>query len=131
MKLTITADAYSLTSTIKVADIEFLKKYKPAALQIVDEEGNAKFGISYSEGCSSVAAFGVTFSGATRDENGYATVTGILPSGLGTTAEAKEFVAEKFGGIVAYLKQLEESIPNVVAQIKAERNQLIDSITVA
>ena len=32
MKLTITGDAYALTSAIKVADIELLGKYNPDAL---------------------------------------------------------------------------------------------------
>lgn len=131
MKLTITADAYALTSDIKVKDIELLKKYNPDALQIKDEEGNTKFAVSYSEGKPSVAAFGVTFGGKTRDENGYATITGTIPSDLKTTEAAKDFVAEKFGGVVAYLREIERTITSAADKVMTTRKELADSITVA
>lgn len=131
MKLTITADAYALTSEIKVKDIELLKKYNPSALQIKDEEGNTKFAVSYAEGKPCVAEFGITFGGKTRDDNGYATITGTIPSNLTTAEAAKDFVAEKFGGVVAYLKQLEESVANAAKAVADERKKLVESITVA
>ena len=70
MKLTITGDAYALTSAIKVSDIDLLKKYNPDALNVKDKDGKVVFGVSYSEGKPNVAGFGVTFGGKTRDENG-------------------------------------------------------------
>lgn len=131
MKITITADAYALTSDLAVKDIELLKKYNPDALKIKDEEGNEKFAVSYSEGKPSIAAFGVTFGGKTRDEAGKATITGTIPSDVRTAESAKEFVAEKFGAVVVYLKQLEASVPEAAKKIADERKALVDSITVA
>lgn len=131
MKLTITGDAYALTSSVKVADIKLLKKYQPDALKILDEEKNVKFAVDYSEGKSNVAAFGITFGGATRDDNGYATVTGTLPQGLNTAEAAKEYLADQFGGVVAYLTKLEESIPTAVETVSTVRKDFIDGIVVA
>lgn len=132
MKLTITADAYALTSSVKVADIELLKKYNPDALTIKDKEGKqAVFAVSYSEGKPNVASFGVTFGGKTRDENGYATITGTLPSNLQTAEAAKDFVAEKFGGVIAYLEKLESTIAVAAKEVSDSRKKIVDSIVVA
>lgn len=132
MKLTITGDAYALTSAIKVSDIELLKKYNPEALTVTDKETKKMlFGVDYIEGKPNVASFGVTFSGKGRGESeGCATVTGIFPSHLGTD-EAKAFVAEKFGGIVAYLEQFEKSVPEAAKAVTEKRKKLVESITVA
>lgn len=131
MKLTITADAYSLTSEISVADIELLSKYNPDALRIKDKDGNEKFAISYVEGKPCTSDFGITFGGRTRDEAGKATVTDIIPSSIKDAAAAKNFVAEKFGSTVAYLKQLETSVPREAKKIADERKALVESITLA
>lgn len=131
MKLTITADAYALTSDVKVNDIELLRKHNPDALKIMDEDGNTKFALGYSEGKPNVASFGVTFGGKTRDENGYATITGTIPSDLKTVDAAKEYLADKFGAVYTYLKQLEESIPAAAAKVTSDRKAFTDGITVA
>lgn len=131
MKLTITGDAYALTSDVKVKDIQLLKKHNPSALKIVDEEKNEKFAIDFSEGKSNVSAFGITFGGVTRDANGFVTVTGTLPQGLNTLDAAKEYLADQFGAVVVYLKQLEASIPNAVKKVSDERKALVDGITIA
>lgn len=131
MKLTITGDAYALTSAIKVSDIALCAKYNPDALKVKDKDGKTLFGVDYIEGKPNVASFGVTFGGKTRDENGYATITGTIPTGFASAEAAKDFVAEKFGGVVAFLEQLEKSVPKAAEAVAAERKKLVDSITVA
>lgn len=131
MKLTITGDAYALTSAIKVADIKLLKKYNPDALSVKDNDGKTVFAVAYSEGKPNVASFGVTFGGKTRDENGYATITGVIPTGFASADAAKEFVAETFGGVVAYLEQLEQNVPGAAEAVIDAHKKLVDSITVA
>ncbi len=128
MKITITGDAYVITSSIKASDIEVLKKARPEALKLVDEDGNDIFAVDYREGRPSISSFGVTFGGVTRDEEKALTYTGIIPSGV---ADAKEFVADVISPVVAYLKTLEDSIPDDVTEAKEARKELLDSITVA
>lgn len=131
MKLTITGDAYALTSTIKVDEIELLKKYNPDALSVKDKDGNVKFKVSYSEGKGSITPYGVTFGGKGRGESdGCATVTGTLPAGL-STDEAKKYVVELVGGVVAYLEQLEKDVTKAAEAVSTQRKKLIDGITVA
>jgi len=123
MKIAIIADAYALTSSIKAKEIELLKKYNPSALKVCDEEGNEKFSVGYVAGKPSVVGFGITFGGKNADDE--VTVTEIIPSG---TADAKEFIADRFGAIIPYLKQLEETVPAEAKKVADNKKAIIDSI---
>lgn len=131
MKICITGDAYTLTSDISVNDITLLKRYNPEALQIKDENGNVKFAVDYAEGKPQTAPFCIVFGGFTRDEEKKATATGALPAGMNTNEQAKEYVAEIFGKIIANLKAMETTIPAEAAKISGERKALIESIDIA
>lgn len=130
MKLSLMSGAYTLNSELTVDDITLLKKYNPDALSIKDGDGNTVFGVGYSEGNPSIAPFGVTF-GMKSFEGNKASITETIPPTLDTVEKAKEYVAEKFGGVVAYLEALEETIPVAAQAIRDTRQALIDSITVA
>ena len=131
MKICITGVAYTLTSDISINDIELLKRYNPDALKIIDENGNHKFAIDYCEGNPSTTPFCIVFGGFTRDEAKKATATGALPSGMSSDEQAKEYVAEIFGKIIANLKSMEVSVPVEAKRISDERQALIDSIDIA
>jgi hypothetical protein len=132
MKIQITGDAFVVTSSLSVEDIKTVAKYAPKNLKVVetDEDGNKNevFAINYNEGKSSIAGFGITFGGKTRDDKALATVTSMIPAG---TANAKDYVAEVLGGVTVYLKQLEETVPAKAKEFKDARKTLVDSITVA
>lgn len=130
MKLSVIGDAFVATSTIKADDIALVAKYKPDALKIKDKEGNDVFSISYvADGNSSIAPFGITFTGKSRGEDGgYATLTQKLPKG---TTDAKKYVADAVGGVIEHVNAIEESLPAVVEEIKTTKAALLDSITVA
>ena len=124
MKIVITGDAYVLTSEITTEAIKGLAKTNPSALKIVDKESKKEL---FAEGKSSIADFGITFGGTTRDAEKKATCTGTLPP---NTADAKAYVADKLGAAVVYLKQLEETVPAEAKRIADDRQALIDSISV-
>lgn len=119
---------YTLTSSVKTADIALLKKYNPEALVIKDKEGNVKFAIGYNEGKSSVAPFGITF-GSTDVATGAAMVVGSLPETADTAEKCGDYVADAVGKALAYVNTLEETIPAAVADVTAARSALIGSIT--
>lgn len=134
MKISINADAYTLTTEIKAEDVKLLKKYNSDALVITEKDGDNErivFSVGYNEGKPSVADFGITFGSKTRDEKGYLTLTEMLPKGLKSNDEAKEYVAGIFGKAIAYIKALEAKIPEAVEAVKKQRKEILDSITVA
>lgn len=120
---------FTLTSSLKAEDIALVKKHRPGALKKKDADGNDIFAISYLEGKPCVAPNGITFS-TTSAEGGHAMITGAIPEILPANTTASDYVADKVGSIIAYVKELEESIPAVVTAIKTERAQLIGGITV-
>lgn len=128
MKLSIVGDAYVLTSDLTATGIETAKKYRPNALKIKDADGNDIFAISYNPGKPCISKNGVTFGGVSRNGDGKATITGTIPDSV---TDAKAFVAELVGCAVSNLKVLEDSLPPVLATIEAERNALLNSITIA
>ena len=128
MKITLHRDVakYVLTSTIKKADLELVKKYRPEALKIKDSDGNDIFGMSYSAGKPCISKIGVTFGSANAD--GFAIVTGDIPEKLPEGVNAGEYVADVVGAALNYINVLEADIPAVVEVIKTERAALLESI---
>lgn len=128
MKITIAGDAFVITSDIKKKDFDLLKKYKPEVLTITDEEGNDVFSVDYAEGRPSIAKFGITFSGVTRNNTAKLTLTSAIPQGI---ADAKEYVADTIGSVMANIKVIEDRVSTGATEVANERKALIDSITVA
>ena len=130
MEITVAGDAFVMTSSITVEQLELLAKHDPDSLKILDEEtGNELFAVSYREGKPGIASFGVTFGGKSRGDKdaGRATYTGSIPAG---TADAREYVTELIGCKAAvYLKELEASVPKVAEKLAAARKELKDGIT--
>lgn len=129
MTITIHRDVnkYVLTSTIKKADLELAKKYRPDALKVKDSDGNDIFGMSFVAGKPCISKNGVTFGAANAD--GFAIVTGDIPEKLPEgTPNAGEYVADIVGAALTHINALEAQLPDVVATIKNERAALIGSI---
>ena len=129
MKITLHRDVlkYVLTSTIKKEDLELVKKYRPDALKIKDNDGNDIFGMSYVAGRPCISKNGITFGAANGD--GFAIVTGDIPEKLPDGASNQgEYVADIVGAALTHVNTLESKIPEVVTAIKTERAALIGSI---
>lgn len=114
---------YAIQSTLKAEDVALVKKYKPAALKTTDAEGNEIFAISYVDGKSCVSTAGVTFGSIGAD--GTLMVTGEVPANVENVAE---WLADKLGGIANNVATFERTIPDIAADIKAERRAVINSI---
>lgn len=119
---------YTLISSLKKTDIELVKKYRPGALKVKDADGNDIFAMSYVEGKPCVAANGITF-GAADVDSGCAMIIGSLPETLPANTTAGDYIADKVGCALEFVKSLEASIPAVANTIKTERTELIGSIT--
>ena len=131
MQIKIMANTYALTSTIKVEDIELLKKRDPAALKIKDKDGNDVFAISYAEGKDNVSAYGITFGAKARDNSGAAVLTGTVPASAKTNEEAKAYVEELLHSAFVQLAKLEESVPAAARKIAEEKAALMNNISVS
>ena len=131
-KVTISGNAIVITSSVSAEDINLLAKYRPQALQLIVEEDGAKtvdFMLSM-DSKGSVGKYGISFNGATRDEEKLATYTTVDESLPESNDEAKEVIADKYGAMLSKLAKIEEGIPAAVEEVKAERDAVIAGIEV-
>lgn len=129
-KINVIGDAVVVTSAMKLEDIRLIKKYRPKALVLSEEIDGVKepvFAISVSE-CGEISEYGASFSGETRDDEKKATITTVLK---GAPADLKEYLADKLGGALMKLNKLEEQLPAVLAEIAAEKQAVMEQITIA
>ena len=126
-KVTIAGNSYVVTSAVKMADLETVKKYRPSALAITDPETKEtlfKVGI----GSNTVSDYGISFGGVSNDDEKLATATLCIPSDV---EDAKEYVLDRAGLAIANLNKVEAGIAAVLDEIRAERDSIAENIKVS
>lgn len=130
MKVTVNGAAVVITSALKLEEVENIKKGNAKALTLYGGEDGKEpvfqMGIAKS-GSGSISEYGVEFSPIARGEEKLATVTVITEN----VEDVKEWFAEKYGSALVNLKALEESLPEVSAEIKSQKQAILDCIEVA
>ena len=128
MQCNIAGNALVFTSEIKLEDVKLLSKANPNALILFDDEKEPVFAIGVGNFESgSIGKLGVTIDSTSRNENGFATVTGIIPEGI---ADAKEFAANILMPAYLSIKALEDTVPVAAEEIRAAKAALISGISV-
>lgn len=126
-KITLTGDALVIKSAVKMEDWKLVEKYRPESLTITDEEGNQLFKVGLS-GTGGISDYGITFTGKTHDENGYATLTQGCK--IVTDKDIKEELADYVGSAILKLNELENKIPDIIEEIKSEKIRIMNNITI-
>lgn len=127
-KMNVVGDAVVITSTLKLEEIELVKKFRPEALTLKGGEDGKEpiFKIDVGER-PDINKYGAVFTGKTRDEDGFATLTlGLKCSG----DDLKEELADKFGGALINVGALEDLLPHVIEEIGVERANVLDHIEI-
>lgn len=124
--ITIAGSCFVVTSEITMADLELVRKHRPKALKIVDEETKEDL-FAVGIGSGSLSDYGVSFGGVSNDELKLACVTLPIPPDV---EEATVYVAERAGVAVVNLNRIEAGIDEVLADIQAEQQRVTDSIKV-
>lgn len=128
-KVLVAGNAVVITSAVKLDDIKLISKYQPEALVLFEGEGKEKepvFAVGIGDG--GITAFGAEFNQATRDGQGKAQLTEMIPAGV---ENVKEYVSDKFGRAVLKLNKLEAQLPAAIEAIAAEKAAIDANITVA
>ena len=133
-KVVITGDTLVVTSSVKFEDIRTLEKHDPKALQLCDKNDDGKkevtFAVSTARngGKGSINKFGVSFDGATFDENKLACVSFTVPKGV---EDAKEWAAEFIGGAIIKLEAVEAQVAPAVEAVNKNKETILAKITIA
>lgn len=128
-KVKVFGNAAVVTSTLKLAEIEKVQnstRRDALTLKGGDDGKTPVFCVCASKhGRGDINNVGAEFANASRDENGYAQITLDIPTDV---ADAKEYVAKKYGVGLTNLSKLEEALPEVIATIEAEHAALLETI---
>jgi len=126
-KVTIAGNSYVIESTVSMADLEKVKKYRPSALELTDPETNETF-FKVGIGSSSVTDYGVCFSGVSNNDAKLATATLSIPHDV---ENAKEHVLDEVGLALANLKKVEAGVAEALTGIRADLGAIAEDITVS
>lgn len=128
-QITIAGNSYVVTSAISMEDLEKVKKYRPAALTLKDEETKETyFKVGIGTGTASLNDHGVSFSGVSNDDKKLANATLTIPSDV---EDAKAYVLDKAGMAIANLNKVEEAVTGALKDIKAEHDKIVQNIKVS
>lgn len=124
----IVGNAAVLTSALKREEIATVHKYRPEALVLKDEEGTPYFRVGFTTGKGSVSKYGVEFDGVSHDDLKLALIT--LCVDCGEDEDIREIVADALGVALNNLNKVEAQVAPMLEEIAAERERVMDSITV-
>lgn len=125
-KIMIVGDASVIVSALKFEDIQTVEKYRPNKLILMGGEDNDEPVFAIGTGCvGSVGEYGITFNN--KDDAGNAIVTQII---VGNPEDRKAFIADQVGVAIVSLNKIEETISDVLEEIKAEKEAVLASIEV-
>jgi hypothetical protein len=126
-KVTIAGSSYVIISTVSMADLETVKKYRPSALAITDPETKETL-FRVGTGTNSLNDYGISFGGVSNNDAKLATATLQIPADV---EDAKEYVLDKAGLALVNLEKVEGEIAEVLEGIRAERNSIAESIKIS
>lgn len=124
----IKGDAAIITSTVSLENLKNVTKYAPKALTLMggDDGKEPVFCVAVGKsGPGAINAYGATFAPSTRDHEGKATITMMVPASVD---KAKDWVVNELGGALMSLKAIEEKLPAVIEKIAADKKAVEDSI---
>lgn len=118
-------DAVVIASALKTEELETIQKYNPDALTLKGGEDGKEPIFMVKTGIGSINKYGISFSGTDRvSKNAILTMVTNLPA----DEDIKEVIADKYGSALMKLNELEESLPAVIEEIKANKAAVISSI---
>jgi len=125
-KIAIAGSSYIITSMVSMADFEMIKKYRPSVLALVDAETKETL-FRVGIGSDSISDYGISFGGVSNNETKLATATLSIPYDV---EDARAYVLDKAGLVLANLNKVEAGITNALEEIRVERDTVANSISV-
>lgn len=129
-RITVAGESVVVTSAITLENYRMIAKYRPAKLVLKggDDGKEPIFAVGVATNPrGSINEVGAEFGSEAHDGTGRATITFDLPQ---TDGDVKEAVAEKVGAAIIYLNKLEETLPDIVNEIAAEKTAVLENISV-
>lgn len=106
-------------------ELREVAKYRPAALTLVDDETKEPiFAVCMASGDGSIGKYGAEYG--TKNAAGHALISIEIPEGV----DAKKYIEEKVGVAILLLRKVEAGLGEKLAEIKAEKDEVLGTIEV-
>ena len=125
-KVICVGNAVVLVSSMKFEDILKIKKYRPDALTVKDEDGNQVYAITATCGNGAIGKYGAEFGGKPHDEDGFATITMLTDA----DGDIKEYLVDTLGAAIKHINDIESKAADVIAEIDADRAAIAEAIEI-
>ena len=132
-KITIAGEAVVITSTMKLEDLITIAKYRPDALVLKGGEDGKEpiFAVSVARGgYGDIGKYGASFATESHNDAKQATITITMPPSA-AGEDVRTAVAELVGTAIINLNKIEETLPAVLEEIAAEKQEVLSNISVA
>lgn len=129
-RIKIVGNAVVVISSMKMEDLETIKKYRPNALTLYEGEGKEKepvFKIGVGKNYGVINKYGAEFGGTTHDDAALATITMVVGEEV---EDIKGYVADNIGYPILQLNKLEATLQAVLDEIRAEKATIESNITI-
>lgn len=127
-KIIAAGDAAVVVSSIKLEDLRKVAKYRPDALTLKDEDGNAYFAVCVGKK-PEIGKFGVVYNAEMNDGSGIACLT-VDISDRNPAVDVKTYLADLLGGTLANINAVETGVAATLSEIDAEIASVKDSIEI-
>lgn len=130
MKVKVNGNVVVLESTLKMSDLEKVKKYRPDALSVRGGKDNEQ--VLFTVMPAAVGGDGlaekVAFFAPALNGKASITISNIPAAAKVNDETLKGYIADTIGQAKGYVEQLEASLPAVVEQITTQRAALMGEI---
>jgi hypothetical protein len=128
-KTVVAGNALVITSELKLADLKTVKRYRPEALTLMGgKDGDDPIFTISTEGGAGINEYGAVFKDESRDGEGFACITAELTY---SGDDLKGYIADKFGGALMHIGELEKVLPDVIKEIADQKKAVMEQITIA
>lgn len=127
-KIIVAGDAMVIESDYTLDDIAKLKEYRPKALTLFDDDGTTEvFKVGITKGVGVISKYGASFGSASKNGEGKAIITMIIPS---CVEDAIAYAENLIGTAIINLNKVERQFEDALAEVAIEREKICESITV-
>lgn len=127
-KIIIAGTTVTFVSPHTLEQLRKVEKYKPNALVLRDDNGDAQFILSASHDAAITDAY-AAYADSTPDENALACISMGLPNCNGK--KATEVVADSYGPMIVKMNAIEAQITRALHDVDDMLRQVANDITVA
>ena len=130
-KIHVAGRAVVITSAFKLEELKLIQKYRPNALNLMGGENGKEviFTVAVDKEDGSINEYGAVFNSESYDAAKLATLTMMMSNDVAAD-KLNDYIADAVGGAIINLNKLEATLGAVLTEIAAEKQAVIDSISI-